>query len=129
MSSPTVTYKMGGITVTRPLWFQSSTVVCTPAAILLLKTTGFDPTELVKRHQAGDWGDIPSGDEAINNRGLTQGSMLASRFRLVDSKQIAKTAAAERDHLPTVLVITDAALQKGKPLKRHITTVLTCDDY
>lgn len=129
MSSPTVTYKLGGITVTRPLWFLSKKVFCTPDALALLDATGFDPVELVKRHQAGDWGDANNADEAINNRGLKKGSMLVSTFRLTDSKQIAKTAHAERYKLPTVLVITDAALDLHKPLQRHITTVLTRDDY
>ena len=129
MSSPTVTYKMGGFTVTRSLWFQSQRVVLTPAATALLETHGFDPVELVQRHQAGDWGDVNSKVEAINNRGLSKGSMLVSTFRLVDIKQLAKTPADERNQLPTVLVIIDAAMTSGKPLQRHITTVLTREDY
>ena len=115
--------------MTRPLWFQSQNVALTPAATTLLKTHGFDPVELVQRHQAGDWGDVNSKDEAINNRGLSKGSMLVSTFRLVDIKQLAKTPADERNQLPTVLVIIDAAMTSGKPLQRHITTVLTREDY
>ena len=129
MSSPTVTYKMGGFTVTRPLWFQSPEVALTPAAAVLIEAAGIDPTELIKRHQAGDWGDVNLKDAAINDRGLTTGSMLVSTFRLVDSKQLAKTPVEVRNQLPTILVITDAAMTAGKPLQRHITTVLTREDY
>ena len=46
MSSPTVTYKMGGMTVTRPLLFMSELVAITPAADELLKASGIDPLEL-----------------------------------------------------------------------------------
>jgi hypothetical protein len=129
MSTPAVTYKMGGITVTRPLRFMPQRVVITPIAAELLKSTGIDPVELVRRHQAGDWGDVCASDEAINDRGLSKGSMLMSTFRLVDIKQLAEMPMSQCSQLLTDLIITDAAMNKRKPLQRHITTVLTREDY
>ena len=130
MSMPTVTYTIGGgMTVTRPLWFLSQQTLITPAAADLLNATGFDARELVQRHQAGDWGIVNKEDEAVNNRGLKTGSMLVSTFHLVGWKQLAKASVEQRKQFPVILVITDAALDRKKPLKRHITTVLTREDY
>jgi hypothetical protein len=39
-------------------------VVATPGALALMVTAGIDPTELLQRHQAGDWGDLDLEAEA-----------------------------------------------------------------
>ena len=84
---------------------------------------------LVRRHQAGDWGDVCVREEKIISRGLSKGSMLMSKFRLADNKQLAKTPAAQRSELPDVVVITSAAVDARKPLQRQSTTVLARGDY
>jgi hypothetical protein len=124
-----LSHSVSGIKVSRPILFQAMYEACTHAAADLLEATGIDSNHLLLMHNAGDWGDICNEDVAINNRGLKTGSMLVSTFRLVSNEQLAETPHALRNQLPTLLVITDAALDSKKPLKRHITTILCREDY
>ncbi len=43
--------------------FEPGVVVATPGALALLAATGTDPTELLRRHLSGDWGEVDAHDE------------------------------------------------------------------
>lgn len=83
--------------------FSLGTVVATPG---VLATVGFVPGELLRRHQAGDWGDIPPEDIEENNYAVDHG------LRILSSYDINGT---------TVWVITEA--------DRSVTTFLLPSEY
>ena len=75
--------------------FPLGRIVATPGALSLLAATATNPAELLDRHVAGDWGDVPPEDARENERSLKYG------FRIVSSYPVG--GARER-----VWVITEA---------------------
>ena len=61
----------------------------------------------LKRHLAGDWGELPKEDKAENEFSL--------------GKQLRLFSAYEKDNLPKIWIITEA--------DRSVTTVLFPDEY
>ncbi len=61
----------------------------------------------LKRHSAGDWGDLGEEDKKANDAALKDGSRLLSAY--------------ERKGLPKIWIITEA--------DRSVTTVLFPDEY
>jgi len=61
----------------------------------------------IRRHQSGDWGDVCENDRAANDRALTEGTRILSKY-----------------HTPqgvTFWIITEA--------DRSVTTILLPEDY
>ncbi|MBX9623329.1 MAG: hypothetical protein K2X82_05905 [Gemmataceae bacterium] len=79
--------------------------VATPAALGLLSHP--DILAALRRHAAGDWGEVDAEDRAANDRALRDGERLLSVYRSVSGD--------------TFWVITEA--------DRSVTTVLLPDDY
>jgi hypothetical protein len=124
-----INYKACGKEVTRPVLFRSMQTVCTKAAADLLKFSDVNPQEVLLMHQAGCWGDVCKKDRAMNNRGLITGAMLMSTFRFSSDILIVKKSFAQRSQVPTLLVITEAAMDSSKPLDRHTTMILCREEY
>ncbi|QTB81924.1 hypothetical protein J3L14_28310 [Burkholderia pseudomallei] len=82
--------------------------VATPGAIDLLDRTGTDGTDLLNRHQCGDWGIVRPADAKSNNRAITDGTRILSAYEL----------GARREQL---WIITEA--------DRRVTTLLLPDEY
>jgi hypothetical protein len=57
-------------------------LVSTPGAIAALAKAGQDPLELIKRHRAGDWGEVAQEDSAANSRAVDQGERILSPYRI-----------------------------------------------
>jgi len=85
--------------------FRLGRIVATPNA--LNKLTQDDILTAIRRHQAGDWGDVDHHDRQANDRALTEGTRLFSVYH--SEKQL------------KFWVITEAG--------RLVTTVLMPDDY
>lgn len=79
--------------------------VATPAALGVL--TPPDMVAGLRRHTAGDWGDVDAHDRAANDDALTTGGRLLSVYRSANGT--------------TFWVITEA--------DRSVTTVLLPEDY
>ena len=79
--------------------------VATPAALGAVSQP--DIVAALRRHAAGDWGDVDAHDRAANDDALTAGDRLLSVFRSAQGT--------------TFWVITEA--------DRSVTTVLLPDDY
>jgi hypothetical protein len=79
--------------------------VATPAALGAL--TQADIVAALRRHAAGDWGEVDAHDRAANDDALREGERLLSVYRSVNGT--------------TFWVITEA--------DRSVTTVLLPDDY
>lgn len=75
--------------------FPLGRIMATPRALSLLASTATSPAELLDRHVAGDWGEIPPEDVRENERSLKYG------FRIVNSYSVG--VSGER-----VWIITEA---------------------
>ncbi len=87
--------------------FDPGAVVATPGALRLLAQAGIQPLDLLRRHLAGDWGDLDAEDRRENSYALQHG------FRLLSSYQVTPTEK--------VWVITEA--------DRSATTILLPEEY
>jgi hypothetical protein len=86
--------------------FQLGQLVATPDALEALEAAKIDPLSLIDRHLAGDWGNVPPEDAALNEAALKNGSRLLSSYPLPSGK---------------VWVITEA--------DRSVTTILLPSEY
>jgi hypothetical protein len=66
--------------------FPLGVVMATPAALSLLYEHDTDPTELLDRHQSGDWGDLCMEDRKMNERDLREGGRLLSAYDVATSR-------------------------------------------
>lgn len=87
--------------------FLTGRIVATPDALTALERVNQSPAEFLRRHAAGDWGELDSHDIAENEYSLTHGFRLLSRYR---------TTAGE-----TLWIITEA--------DRSVTTLLLPEEY
>lgn len=88
--------------------FELGQVVATPAAIALLKITGFSAAMLIARHLHGDFGDICAEDAVENEFSVKNGFRIMSVYRLVAPETLKTTPAAKKTDLPTIWLITEA---------------------
>lgn len=89
------------------MYFPLGRVVATPAALAVLGAADILASDLLLRHQTGDWGDLDEEDRLQNDNALQFGGRLLSSYRLRTGK--------------TVWIITEH--------DRSITTVLLPEDY
>ena len=87
-------------------------IVATPGALAALAAADTTPTALLRRHAAGDWGDLDPHDRAANDAALRDGSRLLSAYTLA--------------HGVTLWIITEAADDDGH---RPATTLLLPQEY
>ncbi|HEY1598852.1 MAG TPA: hypothetical protein VGG64_04575 [Pirellulales bacterium] len=99
------------ITPPKPL-FSLGRNLATPGAIEALAASGQTPAEFLRRHIAGDWGDVCPEDAKRNDEALVDGSRILSVYR---TKKGVK-----------VWIITEAADDNGN---RSATTLLLPSDY
>ena len=86
---------------------QLGRVVLTRAVNELVAEGGFNPMDLLRRHAAGDWGDISEDDRALNNTALIQEERVMSAYQVNNDL--------------VVWIITEA--------DRSVTTLLLPQDY
>ncbi len=88
--------------------FTLGAVVATPGALDLLEEAGVDACALLRRHQGGDWGQVPACDARENVKSVKNG------WRVLSSYPLGK-------HGAKVWVLTEAT--------RELTTILLPEDY
>jgi hypothetical protein len=66
--------------------FPLGRVVATPGALEVLARAGTDPAELLGRHQAGDWGDVPPEDARENRLPLRDGFRILSSYEVTGER-------------------------------------------
>ncbi len=66
--------------------FEPGRVVATPGALDAMEEAGTEPSELLRRHAAGDWGDLDGHDRRANERALKYGTRLLSSYPVGDGK-------------------------------------------
>ena len=80
-------------------------VVATPGALDLLDRTGTNASDLLHRHQSGDWGGVPDEDAAENLRSIEAGCRILSSYLLNDAERI--WIITEADRSATTLLLPD----------------------
>lgn len=83
----------------------------TPGIEGLVTSGALNPGYILRRHNAGDWGDLEADDKALNDRAVIDGSRIFSSYILPCGK---------------VWCITEATDDAGK---RSRTTILLPDEY
>jgi len=61
--------------------FPLGQLVATPGALALLADGHMNPTELLARHQAGDWGEVPPEDARENELSVLRDFRILSSYR------------------------------------------------
>lgn len=79
--------------------FQSGTIVATQGALLVADNHAI--LELLRRHLAGDWGDVSKEDAKANEHALTHGERILSSYRVKGEKLWIIT---ERDRSQTTVL-------------------------
>ncbi len=88
--------------------FPLGRVVATPGALEVLEEARVDALGLLRRHQTGDWGEVPACDARENERSVKHG------WRLLSSYPVGEAGRK-------VWVLTEA--------DRSATTILLPEDY
>ena len=69
-----------------PLLFPSGRIVATPGAISLLDLHEVQPHSLLRRHQAGDFGDLCEDDKQANIDAIATGERVLSSYQIGEDK-------------------------------------------
>jgi len=76
--------------------FPLGQVVSTPGALRAFEAAGTEPTEFLKRHMVGDWGEVGSKDKKANDADLKDGGRLLSVYTLKTGVKIWIITEADR---------------------------------
>jgi len=98
--------------------FSLGRIVATPGALEVLEETGADGLALLRRHVAGDWGEVCPEDAAENERSVRYGLRILSVYGLDRTPSDSSERLGPRTRL---YVITEA--------DRSATTILLPEDY
>lgn len=96
--------------------FPHGAVVATPAALSLLARLSLAPQHYLDRHLRGDWGDLCTEDQQLNEHALSHGLRLLSSYNL---PAVHTSHRADASH--KLWIITEA--------DRSVTTLLLPEDY
>jgi hypothetical protein len=76
--------------------FALGQVVATPGALAALQEARQSPLEFLRRHQTGDWGDVPPEDAQENELSVEQGFRILSAYTLTTGVKIWLITEADR---------------------------------
>jgi len=76
--------------------FPLGHIVATPGALDLLDRSGTNGFDLIRRHQKGDWGNVPPEDAAANQEGIRMGFRLLSSYFLNEQERLWIITEADR---------------------------------
>ncbi len=93
--------------------FDLGQVVATPGANNAMARTGTHPSTLLRRHVAGDWGDLSEADGKANDSAVETGERILSSYFLSDETKL--------------WIITDAEINEHG--QRCATTFLLPEEY
>lgn len=87
--------------------FELGRVVATPGAMEAFTASGVSPVELLGRHQAGDWGQIPKEDARENELSVERGYRIISSYRVGDAGGERIWIITEADRSATTLLLPE----------------------
>lgn len=85
--------------------FPLGQVVATPGALEALQDAGQEPAMFLRRHVAGDWGEVPPEDAQENELSVKRGFRILSAYTLNTSVKI--WIITEADRSATTLLLPD----------------------
>lgn len=86
--------------------FPLGRIVATPGALSLLAAASTDPSQLLSRHAAGDWGEVSPGDARENELSLRSGFRILSSYR-VGNQNARIWVITEADRSSTCLLLPE----------------------
>jgi hypothetical protein len=86
-----------------PARFPLGQVVATPGALAALQETGEEPTQYLRRHNGGDWGELGNHDTQENETSLQHGFRLLSAYTLRNGVKIWIITEADRSSTTILL--------------------------
>jgi hypothetical protein len=87
--------------------FPLGEVSTTRSAFERLDALGLEPSDLIARHQVGDWGDVDDADLAMNEESLSEGQRFFSAYE-IEAERFWVVTSADRSST-TVFLPGDAA--------------------
>ncbi|MCP5244804.1 MAG: hypothetical protein H6937_02090 [Burkholderiales bacterium] len=88
-----------------PPLFPLGKVVATPNALDALDRAAVNSVDLIRRHQHGDWGNVPPSDAEENDRSVEQGFRILSSYPLSEDQNI--WIITEADRSATTLLLPE----------------------
>jgi hypothetical protein len=85
--------------------FPLGQVVSTPGALDALLMAGQTPAAFLRRHLAGDWGEVDDHDRRENERSLADGCRLLSAYTLATGEKLWLITEADRSSTTILLRI------------------------
>lgn len=76
--------------------FPLGQVVATPGALEALDRAAINAADLIKRHQSGNWGNVPPADAEENMRSIENGWRILSSYAITDDQNIWIITEADR---------------------------------
>lgn len=67
--------------------FPLGRTVATPGALGALRRAGILPSQLLVKHQCGDWGELDAEDRAANDRAVSEGTRILSAYHVGPDKE------------------------------------------
>lgn len=70
----------------KTICFSLGQVFATPGALDLLDSNAQNSSELLLRHQSGDWGNVPPEDAEENDHSVANGNRILSSYPVGDAR-------------------------------------------
>lgn len=86
-----------------PAKFNLGLPCITPGAVSAFEESGENPHDYLRRHQAGDWGDLCEDDRNENELSLLHGLRLLSAYTLPNAVKIWVITEADRSSTTVLL--------------------------
>lgn len=83
--------------------FPLGQIVATPGALQALAKASQTPFALLRRHQSGDWGDVPPEDKQENDFSVQQGLRILSAYTLNTGVKLWLITEADRSYSTLLL--------------------------
>lgn len=91
-------------TSSRLICFPLGQIVATTGALNLLDRAAVNAADLLKRHQSGDWGNVPPEDAEENELSVVNGNRILSSYSVGDERLWIIT---EADRSSTTLLLPE----------------------
>ena len=76
--------------------FPLGQIVATPGALEALDHAAINVADLIKRHQSGDWGNVPPSDAEENLRSIENGWRILSSYTISEDQNLWIITEADR---------------------------------
>jgi hypothetical protein len=96
---------MSNSTLSTTALFSLGQLVATPGALDALTSAGQSPTEFLRRHQSGDWGELCDADKRENELSIKNDFRILSAYRT--AKNVRLWVITEADRSATTILLPE----------------------